>query len=133
MFFFVDSRSATDSASYDKGKLFEGLVRELVDGLGFGNIDLRVRKAGKEYDIRAKAKLGERPLIGQAKALATSVRSSDISEFVGSLDLEEFTDDTLGLFISTSEFTPDAIEYLERLKKAKRERIEVIVADGILE
>lgn len=131
MFFFLEFDDSSASASYDKGILFEGLVRELVDGLGYKDIDLRVKKAGKEYDIRATAKLGARPLMGQAKALNANITSAVASEFVGSLELEEFTDDTVGLFVSISDLTPDAREFFEKIKKSKRERIVTIIGDQI--
>ncbi len=130
MFFFVNFQSAHQT-NYEKGLLFEGLVKEIVSSLGYKDIELRVKKAGKEYDVKAKAKLGNRLLIGQAKAYEAAINSQIMSEFVGSLDLEDFPEDALGLFVSTSDLTPDAKEFIQRLKKGKRDRIELIASEQI--
>ena len=101
MFLFVNFAGNTRSAAQDKGKAFQRLVGELVGALGYKEVELRAKVAGKEYDVRAKAKLGDRLLIGQAKASDRQIAASVVSEFVGSLDLEEFPEDEFGLFLSS--------------------------------
>jgi hypothetical protein len=54
MFFFAnfDRKDAQRTYNYDKGKLFEVLVSELVGSLDYENIDIRVKAAGKEYVVQ---------------------------------------------------------------------------------
>lgn len=68
MFYFVNFSGDPKSQSYDQGVLFEELVKKIVDTLGYKVTDWREKISGKEYDIRAEAKLGKRTLIGEAKA-----------------------------------------------------------------
>jgi Restriction endonuclease/Novel STAND NTPase 1 len=133
MFFMVNFEGETKSAVQDKGKLFERLVGELVEHLGYQDIELRRSIGGKEYDIKAKAKLGGRVLIGQAKAWDSTVGAKELSEFVGSLDNEDIPDDAEGLFISLTDLTPQAHEFLSKLKRNKKERILTIVGDQIFD
>ncbi len=133
MFFIINFEGDPKSIVQDKGKLFEFLVRELVEHLGYQEIELRSSMGGKEYDIKAKAKLGGRTLIGQAKAWDKTIGSAEISEFVGSLDNEDIPDDAAGLFISLTDFTPQGHQYLSKLKSSKRDRILTIVGNEIFD
>lgn len=130
MFYFTNFSGESKSQSYDQGILFEKLVTKIVDTLGFKVTDWREKLSGKEYDVRAEAKLGRRILIGEAKARRENQTVSVITSFVGSLDHEDLPDDTLGLFISISDLASDARDWLGKTKK--RERIEVVVGQQIL-
>jgi len=130
MFYFVNFSGDPKSQSYDQGILFEKLVNKIVGTLGYRDIELREKISGKEYDIRAIAKLGGRMLIGEAKARRESQRMPVITAFVGSLDHEDLPTDTLGVFISISDLSADARDWLG--KSRKRDRIEVIVGQQIL-
>ena len=85
MFHFIDFRSTTASISQDKGKLFERLVKDLLDGCGYKDIELRSKIASMEYDITARTKLDEVPLSGEAKAHTKKIDSSMITSFVGKM------------------------------------------------
>lgn len=131
MFYFVKFASDPKSQSFDQGILFEELVKKIVDVLGFTITEWREKLSGKEYDVRAQAKLGGRTLIGEAKARRENQTVPVISSFIGSLDHEDLPDDTLGLFISISELGADARDYLR--KSRKRDRIVTIVGHEILD
>jgi len=131
MFYFINFSGDPKAQIYDQGVLFEKFVKRIVDILGFKDIDLREKLSGKEYDISAIAKLGGRKLIGEAKARRENQGMQVITSFVGSLDHEDLPTDTLGLFISISELSPDAKDWLG--KSRKRERIEIIVGEQIFE
>ena len=131
MFFFVNFDGDSRAAAQDKGKLFEGLVAELVSANGYRVREMRAKTAGKEYDVVAKGKLDQKLLIGQAKAWDRSIAAKEVSEFAGSLDVEDFPEDALGLFVSLTDFSPEANEYLAKMKKSKRSRIKTIVGDQI--
>src|SRR4030042_1103649 len=130
MFYFVNFSNDPKAQSYDQGKLFEKLVEKLVDKLGYKDIELREKISGKEYDIRAKAKLGNRQLIGEAKARRENQTTHVISSFIGSVDHKDLPSDTLGLFISISDLAPDAKDFLSKTRK--RNRIETIIGQDIL-
>ena len=131
MFYFANFSGEARTQSYDQGLLFERLVKKIVDTLGFKDIELREKISGKEYDIRAAAKLGGRTLIGEAKARRENQTMPVITSFIGSLDHEDLPDDTLGLFISISDLAPDAKDWLGKSKK--RERIETIIGQQIFD
>lgn len=133
MFFFVDLEGDPRASSQDKGKLFEELVGKIVNSHGYRVTEMRAKTGGKEYDVKAQGKLDQRPLIGQAKAWDKLITAKELSEFSGSLDLEDFPDDALGLFVSLSDFTPEAKEYLAKLNKKKKSRIITIVGNQIFD
>jgi hypothetical protein len=113
VFNFIDFRSTSATLSQDQGKLFERLIRDLVNACGYADIELRAKISSMEYDIKARRKLDNVPLVGEAKAHTKKIDSTTISSFVGKM-YPIWTKDprTLGLFISTSDFTPDAKDYL---------------------
>jgi hypothetical protein len=131
MFYFINFTSDPKSQSYYQGLLFEELVKKIVDTLGYKITDWREKISGKEYDVRAVAKLGGRTLIGEAKARRENQTMPVITSFVGSLDHVDLPVDTLGLFISTSDLAADARDWLGKTRK--KERIEIIVGQQILE
>jgi len=131
MFYFVNFSKDPKSQAYDQGILFEELVKKIIDTLGYKVTHWREKISGKEYDVRAEAKLGKRTLIGEAKARRENQTMPVITAFVGSLDHEDLPEDTLGLFISISELSADARDWLS--KSRTRGRIETIVGQGILD
>lgn len=131
MFYFVNFSSDPKSQSYDQGILFEELVKKIVEALGYKITNWREKISGKEYDVRAEAKLGKRTLIGEAKARKENQLMPVITAFVGSLDHEDLPTDTLGLFISISDLSADARDWLR--KSRTRDRIEIIVGHQILD
>jgi hypothetical protein len=64
----------------DKGKLFEGLVAELVNANGYRIKEMRAKTAGKEYDVVAEGTLDQKLLIGQATSLESDCKRKDASE-----------------------------------------------------
>lgn len=131
MIIFVNSQGSERAAAQDQGVLFERLVGELVDALGFRVTEFRAKVAGKEYDLKAEAKLDGRLLIGQAKATERSISAGVVSEFVGSLDVDDVPEDAMGLFVSIADLTPEAKEYLRRLKRSKKDHIVTIAGDQV--
>jgi len=120
MFHFVDFRSTGLTLSQDQGRLFERLVRDIVSGCGYKDIELRAKMASMEYDISATGKLDNVPLVGEAKAHTKKIDGTTISSFVGKMYPIWGKDNrTLGLFISTSDFTQDAKDYLRSVEEQK--------------
>jgi hypothetical protein len=133
MFDFIDFRSTSISFAQDKGKLFERLVKDLIDACGFRDIELRAKISSMEYDITANQKLGLTPLVGEAKAHIKKIDGDTIASFVGKMyPIWTNNPKTLGLFISTSEFTPDANDYL-RTVKSTGGNLRTIVGQEILD
>jgi hypothetical protein len=96
-----------------QGKLFERLVKDIVNACGYKDIELRAKRASMEYDITATAKLSSERLVGEAKAHTKKIDGTTISSFVGKMHpIWVSNPRTLGLFISTSDFTPEAKDYL---------------------
>lgn len=133
MFHFIDFKSTGLSLSQDQGKLFERLVKDIVSGCGYRDIELRAKMASMEYDILARGKLDNVPLVGEAKAHTKKIDGTTISSFVGKMvPIWRKDDRTLGLFISTSDLTPDAKDYLRSVDEQKS-NFKVIIGQQILD
>ncbi len=108
-------------------KFFEQAVIDLLLAMGYGGSEREAAKrVGQSGDggidgIINEDKLGLDVIYIQAKRWQSSVGSSSIRDFSGSLDEKKATK---GIFITTSEFTRDAKDYVSRI--AKR----IILIDG---
>lgn len=131
MFHFIKLDDSSQSSAYDKGILFEKLCRRIVKALGYQVSEFREKVAGAEYDITAHSLLQGTKLIGEAKALKKSIDVGIVKAFVGSLDVHE--PEAIGLFLSVSELTPDAREYLRRIQSPKKDQITRIVGSELLD
>ena len=95
---------------------FENLVLELLLKMGYGYDENAIMHVGSPYDggidgIIYEDKLGLDKIYVQAKRYAqeTSVGRKDIQAFVGAMiDVQK------GVFITSSRFTPHAIEFAQR-------------------
>jgi len=133
MFHFIDLKSTGLTLSQDQGKLFERLVRDIVSGCGYKDIELRAKMASMEYDISASGKLDNVPLVGEAKAHTKKIDGTTISSFVGKMvPIWGKADRTLGLFVSTSDLTPDAKDYLRSVEDQEW-NFKVIIGQQILD
>ncbi len=68
MFHFIDFSSTIHTLSQNQGKLFERLLKDIVNACGYKDIELRAKMSSMEYDVSAKGKLDNVPLVGEAKA-----------------------------------------------------------------
>ncbi|WGU96426.1 restriction endonuclease [Paenibacillus dendritiformis] len=132
MFLFVNFDSPSESKAYDKGKLFERLFNVIVHHVGYTEISLRQKRDNLEYDIIASNKLTNKKLIGEAKAYEKKI-SEQIITFYGKMALFWAEDpNTLGIFISISELTPDVKGHVDKLTKLNP-NFRYIVADQIID
>lgn len=131
MFHFINLSESASTDNYEKGKLFEKLVKKIVDECGFTDIKLRRKRASLEYDITAIGKLDGKKLVGEAKAKVEKISGPVVSSFAGKM-IPYWDEDpkTLGLFISTSELTGEAEDYLQTIETRN---IKTIIGDEILE
>lgn len=114
-FLSIDRKS--NSNEYDKGILFEELVRKLVKACGYRDINLRRKQNSLEYDVTAIANLGNKKLVGEAKAIQKKV-SDELFKFVAKMLLDWNRDSsTLGFFVSTSELTAETLDYMNQIKE----------------
>jgi hypothetical protein len=103
----------TELSAQKKGDLFEELTRRLATEAGFTNVVLKRKHASLEYDVEGESILHRVPLTGEAKAHEATIRGQDVAAFVGKLLPLAANGRVLGLFISVSDFTPDAKDYLD--------------------
>jgi hypothetical protein len=101
-----------------KGRLFEMLSQRLVEACGYEDVRLRRKHNSLEYDIEGHAALTRAPLSGEAKALDRNIDGQTLAAFVGKLVPLANQQRIDGLFISVSPFTPDAEDYLDKVKPA---------------
>lgn len=133
MFHFIDFHSTSATVAQDKGKLFERLVKSLVSACGYKDIELRAKISSMEYDITARTKLDNVPLVGEAKAHTKKIDGETIASFVGKMHPIWAKDPrTLGLFISTSDLTPDAKDWVKSVLDTKA-ILRIIIGQEILD
>ena len=117
MFIFYHSKQNSDNKSYYKGVLFEQLLKEYLEKLGY-KVELRKKQNSLEYDIEGISAVTKRKIIGEAKAHSNSISGEIISSFVGKLlplgIIEKKID---GLFLSTSPLTSEAEDYFNSIQQ----------------
>lgn len=119
MFYFLNIDNPSNSEAFDKGVLFEGLCKTIIDACGYKNITMRVKNSNLEYDIEATNKITEQKLIGEAKAHQQKI-SSEIMVFFAKMNIYWLKNaDTWGIFISTSDLTSDV-----------RGQIDILIENG---
>ena len=108
-------------------QFFEHVVVKLMEALGYGGsfgaseVTAYVRDGGIDGIIR-EDKLGLDYICVQAKRWQGTVSRPTVQAFVGSMDMIRAKK---GVIVTTSQFTRDALEYLDRIE-AKR----VVLIDG---
>lgn len=108
-------------------QFFEHVVVKLMEALGYGGsfgaseVTAYVRDGGIDGIIR-EDKLGLDYICVQAKRWQGNVSRPTVQAFVGSMDMIRAKK---GVIVTTSQFTRDAMEYLDRIE-AKR----VVLIDG---
>jgi len=124
--------SAADSV--DKGKAFEEFIAILLSKLGYEIRNVRVRKAGRELDIKACSKVTGAPLLAECKAISKTLTGPPLSKFYGIYDHEyrKPNHGLIGLLISLSGFNSEAIEYYEEKDEEVQGRFRIIGPDQIL-
>ena len=81
----------------------------------------RIRKMSRDDGVDFEAKyvtdtIPESPLIGQAKHWKAKAGSDTIRNFIGSVEIHPRVKRAFGMFVSTSGFTDDALETLEKCR-----------------
>jgi len=128
--FISIEKETADNAKFYKGKLFEDFVCKLLKSLGYTDIEGRVKQNGLEYDFKASHALNGIYLVGEAKAWKKKVDGQVITSFSGKMiPFWQKQENTLGLFITTSELTPDAEDYLRSIKGSNN--LQVISSSNI--
>jgi len=101
-------------------QFFENLVLDLLVAMGYGGSRLDAQRVGRSGDggidgIINEDKLGLDVVAVQAKRWDTgTVGRKEIQSFAGSLDFKRARK---GVFITTSQFSPDAREYVKGIEK----------------
>lgn len=116
MFLFYHRNQDADNANYHKGVLFEGLLKEYLEKVGYV-VELRKKISSLEYDLEGTAKATGQKIVGEAKAHSKSMSGQILSAFVGKLlPLGLVTKDVHGLFLSLSPLTPEAEDYFKKVE-----------------
>lgn len=85
-----------------------------------------------EYDILATSKLGNKKLIGEAKAYNKKIDCDTMATFIGRMHPEWQEDpQAVGIFISIFDLTPDAKDYQSRIQKT--DNLTTIIGNQIIE
>jgi restriction system protein len=94
---------------------FERLVLELCKKMNYGDLVEHTGKTGDQGidGIIKEDRLGLGEIYLQAKRWENTVQSKEVRNFAGSL---QATKSRKGIFITTSDFTPDGWEFVKKLK-----------------
>ena len=94
---------------------FERLVLELCKKMNYGDLVEHTGKTGDQGidGIIKEDRLGLGEIYLQAKRWENTVQSKEVRNFAGSL---QATKSRKGIFITTSDFTPDGLEFVKKLK-----------------
>ena len=119
MLYVISTEDDFGKRSNEKGKLFENLMVQLLDKMGWKvtSKDRRIILAGIEVDIHAKNKIhSDLQIVAQCKAYKEPIKRNILSGFWGQLELEleKAKKEDLqirGLFFSTSELNGSAKGY----------------------
>lgn len=84
MFIFYHSKQKNDNKNYYKGILFEQLLKEYLENLGY-KVELRRKQNSLEYDLEGTSSVTKRKIIGEAKAHGNNISGEILSSFVGKL------------------------------------------------
>lgn len=123
MFLFYHPEQTTKNFGQLKGRLFESLLRRYLSASGY-EVELRRKRHSAEYDLTGAARLDRRPLVGEAKAHGNPIALHDVAAFVGKLiPIHRREPHVLGLFLSTSQLTAEAEDYVSSLGDSPRLRI----------
>ena len=115
MFLFYHPEQSAKNVSLHKGRLFEALLRRYLEACGF-EVELRRKRHSAEYDLTGAGRLDRRPVLGEAKAHGNPIALQDVSAFVGKvLPRHHHDKHLLGLFLSTSQLTAEAEDYVSSL------------------
>lgn len=118
MFFFYHTKQDASNADYYKGILFERLLGEYIEALGYA-VEIRRKQNSLEYDLVGNALVDGRALVGEAKAYSKSIAAEKITSFAGKLLIPQIDHPhVFGLFLSTSSLTAEAEDYVRRLKQS---------------
>lgn len=117
---------------------FESIIAQLLERLEYGSIaDGTIKVMGRTGDGGidgecAMDRLGLYKAKFQAKRWTNQVGSKDVRDFIGALTTERVEQ---GIFVTTSSFTPDAIQTAQRAGKVKlidgKELARIMVEAGL--
>ncbi|MGB3479853.1 MAG: restriction endonuclease [bacterium] len=122
--------------SNNKGKLFEALTKEILEGFGFKVTNItRVNYAGMEIDVEGNRLPDNTPFIGECKAWETQVPAEPLRDFFGKYTARWFKDKRLqGIFITLSNIGSGARGfYNENIKDNREINFSLIEEPAILE
>jgi restriction system protein len=96
---------------------FEMLCGQLLEKMGYGNVKLKGGPGDEGIDGTCSVDaLGLYKVHFQAKRWKGSVPPKEIRDFVGGMDMKRYQ---FGIFVTTSNFTRDAVDAAERSGKVK--------------
>lgn len=103
----------------NKGSLFENLIKETLQRLGFDDVRLRCRRIGAEYDLEAKNTITGQKIIGECKALESPLTSEHLLKWLGkyTLRLSE-QPDCAALFFTLSPLGSEAKSLYEQIQRS---------------
>lgn len=134
MFYFLHSAQAQDGSneSYYKGLLFEDLLRKYLGASGYAVTLSRVKHNSLEYDLEGSHEVDQHEVVGEAKALQSTISGSILTSFVGKMvPLHATKPNLTGLFLSVSALTPEAQDYVDNLNKTSALRVRTLCGNEL--
>lgn len=119
------------STNDEKGKLFEELMGDVLDGHGYTNLEFRQLRGSGELDITGYHKFSGQEILAECKAQNKPINKPKLKEFHSKYTLEHENRESkeelplLGLFFSLSGFTGPACKYYDAMNENTKRRFRI--------
>ena len=122
-----------------KGTLFEQLMGDVLDGVGYTGLKFNQMTKSGEFDIIGHHKISKQEILAECKTLNEPVNKTELHEF-HSKYTSEFDKKSegkklplLGLFFSLSGFSNPANEFYEQMEEEKKTRFKIFGYQEIID
>ncbi len=125
------------NTSYEKGKLFEELMGDVLDSQGYTDLEFRQITSTGEFDITGRHRFSGQEILVECKAESSPIGKPKLKDFHSKYTIEyenrEGDLPLLGIFFSLSGFTTPASRYYEGMHEGTKKRFRIFGHQDILD
>jgi tetratricopeptide (TPR) repeat protein len=117
----------------DRGRLFNQVVRRLLDELGYDDFRSRISAVGADVEIKAKHRATQAPILCRARAIPREVGPDELKKFLAAYLAGKKKDRRLvGLFLAFSGLSRQAREWYAGLEEKGKGEFHVFAPEKLL-
>lgn len=117
----------------DRGRLFNQVVRRLLDELGYDDFRSRISPVGTDIEIKAKHRATQAPILCRARAVPREVGPDELKKFMTAYLAGKKKDRRLvGLFLAFSGLSRQAREWYAGLEEKGKGEFHVFAPEKLL-